>query len=204
MQKKRRGGWPARTPEPGERVPMSFRVTPGFKAKLDLAAKLSGRSLAQEIELRLERSFDEERHLTDALELGFGRSVAGLMLAIGYLVKEATPARRSPGEIDWLSDIEAFRSLIESIDLLLQAIDPNAHPETWATLRKVIQTGDWGNYTELNAAIVAGEIADPGSVLGEEMGPLVPTIRAWLGEAAIARLKERLAPTLEDREIKRE
>jgi hypothetical protein len=182
-----------------ERVPMSFRVTPGFKAKLDLAAKLSGRSLAQEIELRLERSFDEERHLTDALELGFGRSVAGLMLAIGYLVKEATL-----GEIDWLSDIEAFRSLIESIDLLLQAIDPNAHPETWATLRKVIQTGDWGNYTELNAAIVAGEIADPGSVLGEEMGPLVPTMRAWLGEAAIARLKERLAPTLEDREIKRE
>jgi hypothetical protein len=204
MQKKRRGGWPARTPEPGERVPMSFRVTPGFKAKLDLAAKLSGRSLAQEIELRLERSFDEERHLTDALELGFGRSVAGLMLAIGYLVKEATPARRSPGEIDWLSDIEAFRSLIESINLLLQAIDPNAHPETWATLRKVIQTGDWANYTELNAAIVAGEIADPGSVLGEEMGPLVPTIRAWLGEAVIARLKERLAPTLEDREIKRE
>ena len=204
MQKKRRGGWPARTPEPGERVPMSFRVTPGFKAKLDLAAKLSGRSLAQEIELRLERSFDEERHLTDALELGFGRSVAGLMLAIGYLVKEATPARRSPGEIDWLSDIEAFRSLIESIDLLLQAIDPNAHPETWATLRKVIQTGDWGNYTEFNAAIVAGEIADPGSVLGEEMGPLVPTMRAWLGEAVIARLKERLAPTLEDREIKRE
>jgi hypothetical protein len=204
MQKKRRGGWPARTPEPGERVPMSFRVTPGFKAKLDLAAKLSGRSLAQEIELRLERSFDEERHLTDALELGFGRSVAGLMLAIGYLVKEATPARRSPGEIDWLSDIEAFRSLIESINLLLQAIDPNAHPETWATLRKVIQTGDWANYTEFNAAIVAGEIADPGSVLGEEMGPLVPTMRAWLGEAVIARLKERLAPTLEDREIKRE
>jgi hypothetical protein len=204
MQKKRRGGWPARTPEPGERVPMSFRVTPGFKAKLDLAAKLSGRSLAQEIELRLERSFDEERHLTDALELGFGRSVAGLMLAIGYLVKEATPARRSPGEIDWLSDIEAFRILIESINLLLQAIDPNAHPETWATLRKVIQTGDWANYTEFNAAIVAGEIADPGSVLGEEMGPLVPTIRAWLGEAVIARLKERLAPTLEDREIKRE
>src|SRR6267378_3796536 len=97
---KRRGGWPERTPEPGERVPMSFRVTPGFKEKLDRAARESGRSLAQEIELRLERSLDEERHLADALEIGFGRQVAGLMLAIGYVIKEAQPGYQ-PGELGW-------------------------------------------------------------------------------------------------------
>ena len=93
---KRRGGRPTRTPEPGERVPMSFRVTPEFKAKLDRVAKVSGRSLAQEVELRLERSLDEERHLTDAIELGFGGQVAGLMLAIGHVIKEdgAAPPTR--------------------------------------------------------------------------------------------------------------
>src|ERR1700730_1600545 len=101
MERKRRGGWPERTPEPGERVPMSFRVTPGFKAKLDRAAKDSGRSLAQEIELRLERSLDEERHLTDALELGFGRQVAALMLAIGYVAREGAGQGWRP---PWLSD----------------------------------------------------------------------------------------------------
>jgi hypothetical protein len=54
--RKRRGGWPARTYKPGERVPMSFRVTPEFKEKLDRAALESGRSLAQEIEIQLELS----------------------------------------------------------------------------------------------------------------------------------------------------
>lgn len=42
---------------PGERVAMSFRVTPEMKAKLDTAAATSGRSLSQEIELRLEQAF---------------------------------------------------------------------------------------------------------------------------------------------------
>ena len=86
-------------------MPMSFRVTPEFKAKLDQAANESGRSLAQEIELRLERSFDEERHLTDILELGFGQQAAALMLAIGHVVREMAPLPR-PGGPGWLSDPE--------------------------------------------------------------------------------------------------
>ena len=135
VQGKRRGGWPARTREPGERVPMSFRVTPEFKAKLDRVAKESGRSLAQEIELRLERSLDQERHLVDGLELRFGRQVAGLMLAIGHVIEEATRPTR-PGELEWLSNPELFQPVVESINLLLQAIDPAANPAVWEGLRE--------------------------------------------------------------------
>jgi hypothetical protein len=43
--------------------------------------------LAQEIELRLERSLDGQHHLAEVLELGFGRQVAGIMLAMGYVMK---------------------------------------------------------------------------------------------------------------------
>jgi hypothetical protein len=62
-----RGGRPPRTPEPGERFPMSFRATPELKEKLDRACELNGRSLAQEIEFRLEGSFREQQLIEGAL-----------------------------------------------------------------------------------------------------------------------------------------
>jgi hypothetical protein len=170
---------------------MSFRVTPGFKEKLDRAARESGRSLAQEIELRLERSLDEERHLADALEIGFGRQVAGLMLAIGYVIKEAQPGYQ-PGELGWLSNPEAFRVIAASVNSLLQAIDPDAHPAVWARLRTALYEGDM-NAPEFNAVIVAAAIADSNNPHQTEFWPLVPIIDHWLGAAVIARLKDRLA-----------
>ena len=42
----------------GKRVPLNMRTTQDLRSKLDAAAAASGRSLAQEVELRLERSFD--------------------------------------------------------------------------------------------------------------------------------------------------
>jgi predicted transcriptional regulator len=185
----RRRGRPARTPEPGERVPMSFRVTPAFKAKLDRAADESGRSLMQEIELRLEQSLDHERHLLGALELGFGRQAAGLMLAIGYVIKAA----ERPG-IGSLSDPEVFREIVESINLLLQAIDPDdVHPAAWAIIRKAIRHGD-GSDGELQVSIVLDGISDPVKArTAEEFAPLTSLIRTWLGKAVVARVKDRLA-----------
>lgn len=57
--KKNLGGRP---PERGEskRSPISMRTTPSIRAALELAAEREGRSLAQEIEQRLERSVAEE------------------------------------------------------------------------------------------------------------------------------------------------
>jgi hypothetical protein len=48
-------------PAPGTgRVALSLRVTSHMKRMLEHAAATSGRSLSQEAELRLERSFDHE------------------------------------------------------------------------------------------------------------------------------------------------
>ena len=166
---------------------MSFRVTPKFKGKLDQLANESGRSLAQEIELRLERSFHEERHLTDVLELGFGRQVAGLMLLIGHLMREIVPAP-GPARRGWLSDPERYRLIVESTNLLLQAIDPVEDPVAWASIRKGVLNE--GGDPELWASVVLTVIADP--QLDEEMGPLIPIIRRWLGSSVIARLRHGL------------
>jgi len=50
-------GRPRKEPERGERVQLSFRVTPELKSRLDAAATKCGRSQSQEAELRLEKSF---------------------------------------------------------------------------------------------------------------------------------------------------
>jgi len=58
---RKRGGRPPRSHAPGERVPMSFRVTPELKRQMDAAAAATGRSVTAEIELRLEQSFRDDR-----------------------------------------------------------------------------------------------------------------------------------------------
>ena len=68
----------------GKLNPMSFRLTPELRAKLEATASKAGRSLSSEVEHRLERSFllealildrfkDIERRL-DRIESGSGRA----------------------------------------------------------------------------------------------------------------------------------
>jgi hypothetical protein len=61
MQTKKRAGRPSREPLPGERVPMSFRVTPELKAKMDRIAADGGRSVAQEVERLIEQALLVEK-----------------------------------------------------------------------------------------------------------------------------------------------
>ena len=61
--KTKRIGRPTKRPKPGERVPLGLRVTPEMKKRLEKAAIRNGRSISQEVELRLERSLDLSRHL---------------------------------------------------------------------------------------------------------------------------------------------
>jgi len=181
---------------------MSFRVTPDFKERLDQAAKESGRSLAQELELRLERSLDQERYLGDALELGFGRQVAGLMLAIGFAAKDAAAPARRPPQLGWLADPEAFRLVAESIDLLLQTIAPHTdHPEAWARLREAYHSegavdaeGRGISEGPVWAAVwaTAAIVNDPYYGF-DDIQPSGATVHKWLGEGVVARIKERLA-----------
>ena len=46
-----------------KRYPLNMRTTKSLRQRLERAAKKSGRSLAQEVERRLERSLDFEQHL---------------------------------------------------------------------------------------------------------------------------------------------
>jgi hypothetical protein len=57
----------------GKRYPLNMRTTFELRRDLEVAAKASGRSLAQEAEYRLERSFLGQQGVFDAMEFGYGR-----------------------------------------------------------------------------------------------------------------------------------
>jgi hypothetical protein len=210
MEKKRPGRRTARAPEP-VRVPISFRVTPALKAELDRTAVQSGRSLAQEVELRLERSLEGQGWLKDTLELTFDRQTAGLMLAIGYTVKQAAWLSRyseSPRSESWLSNAFVFNQVTDGINKLLLLIKPDGDVSQLPpgceealggyTTAKHFLEGMAG----VSAYSVAEEIARLGSGLysrGVEniliqvsLGSWAPLIRDWLGEAIVAHLRDRL------------
>src|SRR5262249_2189859 len=57
----KRRGRPALPAGEGKRVPLNMRTTQDLRDKIDATAKESGRSLAKELEYRLERSSAEEQ-----------------------------------------------------------------------------------------------------------------------------------------------
>ena len=64
MRQPPRMGRPTRPPRPGERVTLGLRVTADLKRKLEKDALKNGRSLSQEAEIRLERSYDRDEIFT--------------------------------------------------------------------------------------------------------------------------------------------
>lgn len=94
--KKNVGGRP---PERGEskRAPISMRTTPAIRAALEAAAERGGRSLAQEIEQRLERSVAADENAGSAATAAF---LASITADIG-----AIEAATGQG---WTTDLRTF------------------------------------------------------------------------------------------------
>src|SRR5215208_346894 len=65
---------------PGDYV--GFRAPRELKERLEVAAARSGRSLSTEAQIRLEKSFDQQDILSQALELAYGSRLAGLFLLL--------------------------------------------------------------------------------------------------------------------------
>lgn len=91
MDQPRRRGRPRKEPVEGDRVTLGLRVTAQTKKRLDEAADASGRSQSQEAEIRIERSFDRQELLGEALELAYGAPLAQLLRAIGWAMATAGP-----------------------------------------------------------------------------------------------------------------
>ena len=106
---------------------ISTRVTSDTREALEGAAAKSGRSLSQEIECRLRRSFDEERKIVDIL--GGPESYAFLRLiaqSIDMTARQAgviaTLVRGHP--VHWVNDPYVYDQAVKAVHVVLEAFRP--------------------------------------------------------------------------------
>jgi hypothetical protein len=59
-----------------------------MKRKLDTAADQSGRSQSQEVEFRLEWSFEREEMLSDVLTVAYGEQTAAILITLGMVIED--------------------------------------------------------------------------------------------------------------------
>lgn len=151
---------------------LSTRIREDTRAVLEEAARESGRSLSQEIEYRLRRSFDGDRIISE--KFGSRQNYAVLRL-LAALFDTAPREGRT-----WLNDPANFDHIRRSIMAVLDALRPTEAPEA----------SDWDEFLgDLNAAALADELAvADASMPPEGAGNALNYIKADLGEAA-GRLK---------------
>ncbi len=122
--KERGRGRPPQGEYAGKAATFSTRITPGLRAALDRAAKRNGRSLSQEVERRLENSFDKklQRDRREELADSFGGTEGlGLVLLLGELVNQVTVG----GAYRWSRDPSTYLQLVKGIDAVLAALAPD-------------------------------------------------------------------------------
>lgn len=103
----------------GKSKVLSTRIRPDLRAALDAASKESGRSLSQEIEHRLRRTFTDEKEIRDR----FGsRENFYIMRAIDLAIQ--TVVMREESVAEWLNDRETFDRVCKTIGVVLDAIRP--------------------------------------------------------------------------------
>lgn len=106
------GGRPTERDE-AKRSAVAVRTTPAIKSRLSAAAAAAGRSLTQEIEARLIRSFEDE-------DRAGGPHNAALLRMIGSVIEIAE--QRSAAR--WTEDVRAWSAVKAALALVVEANQP--------------------------------------------------------------------------------
>src|SRR5712692_9935443 len=143
---KRRKGRPPVPPEARRSRNFTFRSREALHQQLGAAAKIAGRSISEEIEFRLERSFFEQRATIEALDLAYGKDLVRILLmvaeamAVGpYAASTATHAPEDFG--NWLNNPYAFAQAMQAAHAVLDALKPPGDP-TPPQVKPIITIGD--------------------------------------------------------------
>lgn len=141
-QPKKRG----RPPKPAEERRghnLTFRTRADFRERLEQAAARSGRSVTEEVELRIERSFEVD-HLIRSLD-----NLCSVFVDNGDLAREfathvmatiasaqdyVSPDGRQVGSRDWATSLPTRLAIRDGIQILLDHYAPEAVPEDFEGL----------------------------------------------------------------------
>ena len=122
---------------------VGFRSPVVLKEKLEAAARSSNRSLSSEAQFRLERSFEHERVLHEALALAYGPRTAALVLLIARAMHDAGTAEAfnktftPEGAANWTDDPDAYEQATKAADTILTSARPPGEPTKASTFKRL-------------------------------------------------------------------
>lgn len=124
----KRRGRPPKAADERKGANLTFRTRADFRARLEEAAEKSGRSVTEEVELRVERSFEADataRRLDDVLSVFFSHGphalefVKDVMVAVSQLHEQKAPDGRLIGSEDWPNSPATRVGVRKAVELLL-------------------------------------------------------------------------------------
>jgi len=119
----KRRGRPPLPKEEGKRFALALRVTGPMRRALEEAANSSGRSISQEIELRLEQTFSNEKVFGGDAMLGLLQMLAGA----------AAMVEARQGGKRWTSDWDTYQAVRRAWETIIQSLTPRTPPKLLAT-----------------------------------------------------------------------
>jgi hypothetical protein len=168
---------------------LSTRIREDTRTALEQAASESGKSLSQEIEHRLRRSFDQDERVI--LKYGTRRNYAVLRIIASLMESFHKPGREN---VDWLDDPEAFQQLVRAVNVVLRELAPaDAVGESQTDLQEGDQLHKFSDNLlrspmrgTLRARALLGSIhnADPALPVPPDAKDPSPFIRSDLGSVA--------------------
>lgn len=157
---------------------LSTRITAKLRQQLEDASTRSGRSLSQEIESRLSRSFDREEHIKAAF--GDRRNYAFCRLISAFVDGLWNPEK--PDQF-WLSDPYQYNQAVIGIKGLLEHLRPEGTTELTSKSSVLNIAAELQGSQRMGALIVALLRVDP------TMDAPIANIRADMSPKVTARIK---------------
>lgn len=116
---------------PGKRYPLNMRTTKELRDKIEEAAMASGRSLVQEVEFRLERSFRQqeiERGMKNALD-AWAKSYRHELIGEMQKMFEAFQRARGLTDEEIAAAAQRPKPKLSLLDLVQGAEEPSEQPK---------------------------------------------------------------------------
>jgi hypothetical protein len=196
---KRPRGRPAKPESERRRSNLTLRAHDDMRAKLEKGANAYGRSLSEEAEFRLNHSFEVESQFDQMLDLAFGSQLGGLMMLIGYLLRDVGNSAgfgstfTLVGAKEWLNNPYAFDQATKALAALMEQLRPEGEIEV--PRLKLSSGPDLGDlYSHLGSGFVATYLeAVAGQGRTTELQTLGTAVEDRLGPAVVDRVRRRLA-----------
>jgi hypothetical protein len=184
-------GRPSTAPRSGERIGMSLRVTPDIKQRLERSALETGRSLSQEAELRLERSFRDDDLLPQLMAAAYGEKLAAVLMIVGAAMAEAgrtagfQETRTPEGAVEWFDRPVAYDQAAQAAKAVLGTLAPegDVRPPRGKPVLPLLLFGD--SFANTFLSLATGQLEMPTRARWAEV------VRSMLGNDLINRIKHR-------------